>query len=157
MKPENRALLAVVVAVIVLISVVGAVIFLTALPTRLPIPAGTVVRLTPYSDSSFTVRFTVAEPSGRLVGRWFADRGGVVTIHWANRSDPYRGAMLPCIILGRPWHGTANVSLVAGDYIMEFSWFLWDNITVEQSIQLVYPGEAPSTNQTLIASLCGSS
>ncbi len=103
MRPDNRALAAILLAVVVLVAIGGAVVFLTALPSTLPISAGTVV-----NQNAYTVTFAVSGGLGRLVGSWYANHGGIV---WIYPSDSPPGLMLLPCIMNAPWNGTANVSL----------------------------------------------
>jgi len=154
MKPKTRTLL-IVVCVAVALAVTLASIYYFAnspsSPTSLPIPAGTVIRGTPSTHAPIAVRFSVAEPSGRFVGRWFADHGGAIHIHWANTTGTPVGGPPTC---GASWYGAANVSLAPGDYVMEFSWYLGSNLTVDQTIQVLYPGYFPTANEAYLDSFC---
>ena len=73
MRPENRALLVVLVGVLVVVAIAGATIFLTALPTSLPIPAGTT--FTGNSVQTWLVHFNVSAMDVRLTGAWSAFDG----------------------------------------------------------------------------------
>jgi hypothetical protein len=63
--------------------------------------------------------------------------------------------MMPCL-WGGPWHVTANVSLVPGTYILAFHPFGDGTFAINQTIHLVYPGDPPGTNVTMLASRCAS-
>jgi hypothetical protein len=73
MRPNNKALLAMLVAVAIVVSIGGAAIFLTALQASLPIPAGTT--FIGNTTQTWIVHFNVSATGGRLVGAWIAFDG----------------------------------------------------------------------------------
>ncbi len=148
MKPGNRALLVVVVAVVVVTAIGGAYFLLTGPPTSLPISAGTVL------GGGYAVRFTVSGRVGRFIGAWHLDRGGIVTIVWSNYSGPPVPGPQGCLTNGS-WDEYANFSLVPGTYIMSFVPVgPGGTLLVTQTLQILYPGDAPGTNGTILASWC---
>lgn len=161
MKPENKALVLMTLGVATVI-VAGGIGILSQprlefgpsnFPSTLPIAAGAVIHfwpLQPNQEGTFVVTFDVAYPSGHFVGRWFADHGGAVYILPANNT-----MLIPhhhyCDV---PWSGSADISFVAGQYVMQFYGPRWDNITVEDTIQVEYPGGAMGTGLGFFASPC---
>ena len=118
-------------------------------PRTVLIPAGTVIE-----KAGYTVAFTVSGGPGRLVGAWFANLGGIVSVY---RWGPPVILLLPCIRYA-PWPGSANVSLAPGSYTLSlrpgFSGQNSGTIEVSREIQVLYPGDAPGINGTILASWC---
>jgi len=143
MKPESRTRLIPATCFIVVFAVVVASIFYISttsapqnLPTTLPILAGTVVHFPAVgTDGVFRIRFILTEP-GRMVGSWYADRGGEFVVDWVNDTHPYPGASM----CAAPWNGTIDWTFPPGVYTMGF-WGagLSGNLTVTETIQIVYP------------------
>ncbi len=149
MRPRTRGLVITSVAVLVVAVVVGSAYFYLPRPaTSLPLSSGTLI--TKYG---FNLTFAVAGGPGRLVGAWYANHGGMIWVYPSN-SRPPRVMFLPCIG-SRPWNGTADVSLGTGLYTMEFDAFPGGTFLITRTIQLVYPGDTPTSNSTLLASWCG--
>jgi hypothetical protein len=150
MRPDNKGLFAMLLAVTIVVAIGGVVILSTAhpttLPIALPIPAGTVV------DDPYNVSFTVSGGIGRLVGAWHSERGGLVWVYPSN-SPPSGTYNLPCIGFA-PWDGTVNVSLLPGTYTMQFEDVGGASVLITQTIRLVYPGEPPGTNETMVTGGC---
>lgn len=155
MKLKNRPLVILVACVAVaLVVVLAAVFFLSTSPggPTLPIFAGTRIPM-----SNYMVNFTVSGGVGRLVGAWYAQQASLIAIAWSNYTWPW-GPHIRCF--NGNWSGTVNVSLVPGRYTMVFGPDDWGmksgglfNIT--ETVELVYPGDSPGTNQTLLANWCG--
>ena len=121
MKPENRALLTVVLAIVLVTSVIGAYLLLTpsAPPNSLPILAGTA--FTANESVGWVAHFTVGAAGGTLVGAWTAyDGSGFLGLDVVNGtvSKSPNVFLCPRIIVFR-WaerNGTVDVSLVPGPY-----------------------------------------
>lgn len=122
-------------------------------PTSLPIPAGTVI-----SQAGYNVTFLVSGGPARLVGSWYADHGGFVTVCSWNRNISC-GFMIPHCVGYPPGNGTANVSLAPGTYSMRFSpgppGAPNGTFVVTQTIRLVYPGDSPGATAVIWFSGCG--
>ena len=93
---------------------------------------------------------------GRLVGAWYGEQASLVAIAWSNYTwSP--GSHVRCF--NAKWSGMVNTSLVPGTYTMVFDPDSWGmryggTFNVTRTIHLVYPGNSPGTNQTLLASWC---
>ena len=165
MKPENKALalMTVAIAAVVIAGAVG-IDFLppaaygpSNFPTSLPLLAGSLLHfwpLQPNQEGTFVVPFDVAYPSGRFMGRWYADHGGWLSICETNST---------CLLLmphvrycDVPWNGSMDVTLVAGSYVMQFYGPRWDNITIEESMRVAYPGNGVGTTGLSTYSACPS-
>ncbi|HYM40607.1 MAG TPA: hypothetical protein VEY12_10810 [Thermoplasmata archaeon] len=153
MKPENGALLVIVVAVVVVAVVIALGIGEprpTRLPTTLPIPAGTVI-----DPFGYNVSFAVVGGIGRVVGAWYANRGGAFVIDPSDVPLPTFSHGSPCGNPMVPWNGTLNVSLRPGTYAMGF-WPMAQGGTfvVTKTILLGYPGDSLSATNTTYLTSC---
>lgn len=155
------ALIAIAVAAVAVAAAVGVYFLPPAVygpshyPTALPIPAGAVIHFWPLEtnqEGTFVVPFDVPQPSGRFVGRWYADHGGALSICQTNST---------CLILMPhtaycrvPWNGSVEVTLQPGAYRLQVYGPRWDNITVQETIQVVPSGASTGTNGILVWSPC---
>ncbi len=144
MKPEDRALIVIVLAVAIVVAPLTAYVLLVPQghPTFLPIPAGTTFSLD--QSANWTARITVGLAGGILIGAWTAFNGlGFVTLGVTtgsvSKSPPI--ALCPYVII--PWaqrNGTEDLPLSPGSYTLYWttgscSWARV--IVVTQTIQLI--------------------
>ena len=121
MKPEDRALLIAVAAVVALAAGGGASIlaFSRGLPESLPVPGGTV--FSANATEHWAAHFTVGASGVRLVGAWTAFDGiGPIVLLVVNGtvSKPYPPPLLHCPLLFHwsVYNGTVDRALEAGTY-----------------------------------------
>ena len=146
MKPEDRALVVAVLAIVLVVAPIGAVLLLTppALPTSLPVPAGTAFTV---SDSvNWTVHFRVPSAGGTLVGAWTAYDGlgavGLIVVN-GTVSRPFPPQIL-CQLLPR-WavqNGSVDRALAPGAYTVYWNTGYCayaSQIVVTQAIQILPP------------------
>lgn len=120
MKPENRALLTVVLAIVVVTSVIGAYLVLTpfAPPNSLPVLAGTA--FTASDSMDWVAHVAVGPTGGTLVGAWTAYNGsGFLGLDVVNGTVPKPPNVLLCPRIVLRWaerNGTVDVSLAPGPY-----------------------------------------
>lgn len=147
MKPEHKPLVAFAAVVVGIAVLLG--VYFSAQPTdvraTLPIPAGTVIHLRPdkFDPGQYVLRFSLTEP-GRIVGGWSTQRGTWIYIDWANHSNTRRAWIVPPLDV--PWNATVNQTFVPGEYVMSFSGYGYDNVTITKTIQIVYPGGTNATH-----------
>ncbi len=144
MKPEDKALLLIVLAVVVVATAGTAYVFVFAgsLPQSLPVPAGTV--FTGNNTQQWAVHFTVGPAGGSFMGGWTAYHGfgaivlivvnGTVSKPWP---PPLR--MCPQLFSWYEYNGSIDQTLSAGAYTVYWSTGYCSNaneIDVTQTIQL---------------------
>ncbi len=150
MKPEDRALLAAVIAVTVL-ATAGAAYFLVFagnVPVTLPVPAGTA--FSANVTEHWAAHFTVGSTGGSVVGAWTAYRGfGAIRLIVVNGtvSKPWPPPVYYCPLL-YAWeqsNGTADTPLGPGSYTAYWSTGYCSSaseIVVTRTIQVVPPQAA---------------
>ncbi len=140
MRADNRALVAVLVALIIVISIGGAVIILTALPTSLPVPVGTT--FTENATQTWLVHFSVSATGSRLVGAWTAYDGSgfpslVVVDGTVGRPPDY---VYRCPLI-QPWteyNGSLDVAVDSGPHTLFWSGcFAASRVVITEAVQLV--------------------
>ena len=125
MKPENRALVNALVAVVVVTSFVGGYLLLapTALASTLPIRAGTT--FTANDTATWVAHFSVGPSGGRLVGAWTAYTGsGIVRLVVVNGTVSKPPEIMVACPLMYSWtesNGTVNTFLPGGPYTVYWS------------------------------------
>ena len=151
MNPRSRALVVPVVCfAVVLVIAVASIFYIMTLPgpPTLPVLAGTVIHFQPIGPVAhgYSVEFSLAQP-GRMVGSWYADQGGILVVDWVN--DTQKFTVASC---GGPWNESMDHTFPPGDYRMVF----WSsgNLTVTQTIQVVYPGGPAGSSRYVDASPC---
>lgn len=127
MKPENRALLILVLAVVVVAAVGGAYFCVTpqGLPTMLPIPEGTTFSL---NDTwSWVAYFNVTATGARLVGAWTAYLGagdpGLIVVNGsvAAPGGPFFLHGCPRLRLWSTYNGTIDQPVDFGPHTLFWS------------------------------------
>ncbi len=147
MRPENRALLVISTAVVVVVAVCGAFIMWVGAPGVLPIPGGLLVPSgTVIRQSGFNVTFTISGGSGRIVGAWSADWGGMVTM-CPVRSE-CRLNFPRCPPANITWDMSVDASFVSGPWIMAFYPSGGGAFVITQTLRVVSPGVSPSADGT---------
>lgn len=145
MKPEDKALLAVVLAMIV-VATAGAAYFVFAeppVPVTLPVPGG--ATFTSNATVHWAAHFTVGASGGRLVGAWTAYHGqGDLELIVANGTvpKPAPGGIYECpaLFLWNERNGTVHMLLGPGAYTIYWntgSCASAAQIMVTQTIQVV--------------------
>ena len=145
MRPENKALLAVVLTVVVAVGIVGAYLIATPRATTLPIPAGTV--LLADEARAWVVYFNVTDLDSRIVGGWAAfDGAGSLALIVVNGSVAKpSGALLHCPLM-TTWaqsNGSIDRRLDPGPHTLFWSAGLCaqvSRIVVTDTIQVVSIG-----------------
>ena len=142
MKPENRALLGLVVAVVVVTGAVGGYLLLSTPPTGLPIPAGTVFSMN--ETEQWAVHFSVGPSGGRLTGAWTAYDGigyvGLVVVNGTvNKPSPPVPLHCPLLQSWTEWNATISRTLHPGAFTVYWNTGFCaaaERIVVTQTIQL---------------------
>ncbi len=122
MRPQNIAVLTILLAVVVATSVVGAYILLSpaTLPASLPIPAGTV--FSANESAVWVAHFTAGPAGGVLRGAWTAYNGwGFIGLAVVNGtvSKPPSVAVCPLVVIAwKEWNGTVDLPVDAGPHTM---------------------------------------
>ena len=125
MKPEDRALLVVVLVIAGVVAPMGAYILLmpVGLPTSLPIPAGTAFTM---SDSdNWTAHFSVGSNGGTLIGGWTAydvlGYVGLVVVNGTVPKPPPLFILCPRLPFSAEQNGTADQVLAPGAHTVYWS------------------------------------
>ncbi len=144
MKPEDRALVLLIVGVVVVATagLLYVVVLAGNVPTNLPIPAGTV--FTANETQHWVAHFTVGPLGGRLTGAWTAYSGsGFITLVVVNgtvdKPWPPPPLMCPLLYSWTEQNGTVNDALGPGAYSVYWSTGYCssvDRIVVTQPITL---------------------
>ena len=144
MNPENRALLAVLVAVAVVTSAVGAYLLLAsaAPPTTLPVPAGT--DFSSAQAANWTAHVAVGASGGMLTGAWTAyDGSGFIRLEVVNGTVSKPPNVYLCPLLIPSWtqqNGTVDVARAPGPYTVFWTTGYCSSATsivVTQTIQVL--------------------
>lgn len=140
MRPENRALLVVLVAILVVVSIGGAVILLTELPTTLPIPAGTT--FTGNSVQTWLVHFNVSAMDSRLVGAWTAFDGygvpALVVVSGTVGRPPDTAYRCPLLQNWTQRSGSVNISVDPGAHTLYWSGcFAASRVVITEGVRLL--------------------
>ncbi len=143
MRPQNRALAVILLAVLVVVATGGALVFLAALPgalpTTLPIPTGTVFR--GNATQTWVLHFNVSGTGLRIVGAWTAyDGHGFPALELRNgtvgRPPDY---LFRCPPL-QPWteaNESIDTTVNPGPYTMYWgACFSASTIQITQAVQL---------------------
>jgi hypothetical protein len=149
MKPENKALLVIIVAVVVVVGVVGTYLLVAVLPTTLSLPVYSLPLSEGPVSGRFFVHFDVVGGNAELVGAWYWPEGGAVFVRPANDTRPFFTA--GCV---QPWNGTISQSFVPGHYTMLFDQWGQGRIVITQTLRLVYPG-SPNASSFYYEGSCG--
>ncbi len=146
MRPENRAVLVILVAAAVAVTPVAAYLLLGSSPPEgfLPIFAGTV--FTRAEAATWVAHFTVGPLGGRLVGAWTAYNGsgffGFMVVN-GTVSKPPTGSLCPLVF--SHWaerNGTEDMTLAPGPYTASWTTGVCSSaaeIDVTQTLQLLPP------------------
>ncbi len=147
MKPEDRALVLLVIAAVAVATVGGAYILLAGgpVPETLPIPAGTT--FTANETDHWVATFAAGPLGGRLEGAWTAYTGsGFITLVVVNGtvSKPWPPPVLfcPLLLAWEQMNGTVDVAVGPGPHTVYWSTGSCSfarEIVVTQPIQLVGP------------------
>ncbi len=147
MRPENRALVNLTVAVAVIVGFVGGYLVLSpyALGSSLPIPAGTV--FSQNDTEHWVAHFTVGPGGGRLTGAWTAyDVSGFVSLVVVNgtvdKPWPPPAIACPLLVVWQEMNGTIDRALAPGSYTIYWSTGFCSTasqIRVTQAIQIESP------------------
>ncbi len=146
MKPENRAVFAAGLVIVVVIAVVGAYLLTTsgAPPTTLPVLAGTSFN----SNQSLTwvAHFTAGPAGGALTGAWTAYHGygflDLVVVNGTVSKPPVNVYMCPLLRSWAETNGTVDRTLPPGPYTVYWNQGLCagaSQIVVTQTIQVTAP------------------
>lgn len=140
MRPDNRAVLVVLVAVLVVVAIAGAAIFLTALPTSLPIPAGTT--FTGNSVQTWLVHFNVSAMDVRLTGAWSAFDGfgapALVIVAGTVGRPPDVAYRCPALGNWTQRDGSINESVDPGPHTLYWSGcFAASRVVITDTVRLV--------------------
>lgn len=148
MKPENRALLVIVMAVVAIAAVGGGYFLVTpSTPMTLIVPWGTVFEA-PSTDAEFD--FNVTPPGGTFVGAWASTGPTCVMVFPFGASIPH-SIIANCIAQGVS-SGTFNMNLMSSapgeanltssapgeEYMLAFLSDSIVTVRVTQTIQVVY-------------------
>lgn len=138
MKPEDRALLAVVIPLVVVVAFVGAYLLVTpSTPLTVVVPWGTVFQA-PSTGAVFV--FNVTPPGASLVGAWRSTGNTCALVFPWGLLIPH-AVIENCIAHGVS-SGTLNVDLTSSatsaKYTLTFSSDAFVTVTVTQTIQVVY-------------------
>ncbi len=143
MKPENQALVNVVLAVAIVTGFAGAYFLLSpsAPPSTLPILEGT--DFTRTEAVNWTAHLTVGPSGGTLVGAWTAYNGtGYITLDVVNGtgSKPPNRYLCPLVLFAwREQNGTVDLALPPGPYTIFWTAGFCSSaasIVVTQTIQI---------------------
>ncbi len=147
MKPEDKALLLIVLAVVVVATAGAAYVFILAGPPSptLPVAAGTV--FTANMTEHWAAQFTVGPSGGRFVGAWTAYQGaGLIVLIVVNgtvsKSWPPPAIFCPLLVSWAQQNGSIDRSLAAGTYTAYWSTGYCSTATrieVTQTLQVVGP------------------
>lgn len=146
MKPENRALLVLVLVAVVVTAAVGAYLLVSPreIPVSLPVPSGTAFSST--DSVSWIVYFNVSTPDVKIAGAWTAYQGigfvGLVVVNGSVAKPS--GLYFNCPLLQR-WsqsNGSIEVPVDPGPHTLYWSAGLCSSaskIVVTEAIRLVGP------------------
>jgi hypothetical protein len=143
-QSENRALLTVALAIVVVTSVVGAYLLLTpsAPPDSLPVLAGTA--FTANESLHWVAHFTVGAAGGALVGAWTAyDGSGFLGLDVVNGTVSKPPDVFLCPLILIHWserNGTVNVPVAPGPHTVYWTAGYCSSaqqIVVTQTIEVV--------------------
>ncbi len=140
MKSENRALAVILVAVTVVVAVGGALIFLTAFPTTLPIPAGTT--FTGNVTQTWLVHFNVSAANARLVGAWTAYDGfgypALAVVDGTVGRPPDYLYRCPALPRWTQTNGSLDLSVAPGPHTLYWGGcFAASRVVITETVQLV--------------------
>ncbi len=145
MKPEDKALLLIVLAVVVVATAGTAYVFVLAASSSptLPVAAGTV--FTANLTEHWAAHFTVGPSGGRLVGAWTAYQGagliGLIVVNGTvSKPWPPPVAFCPAMMAWAQQNGSIDRSLASGPYTIYWSTGYCSTamrIEVTQTLQVV--------------------